>query len=293
LIEPLNEPGSEGWFPKGEVSLIGGPSGAGKTSLMIPLLGKVVNGEDVFGHKTKPREYGILLHDRSKKALSRTAKALGLSSDVLSRVIRLTPEQQRQSPAEILESAIEGRPDAEAWFIEGLDLWMPKITDLEAVAGVMDGLQRVAIKYNVAVLGSVGSPKQAKGEGYSQHRDRLIGSTALGRKAETIVLIELHDPEDANSVRRCTVLCRCGRAENFFFEMQAGRGLVLTAEPEAVSESTALSRMEAQVFAKFKPGEMVVWSLELGPKSAFYRWRKDAGEKLAFSNGCYFIPLTS
>ncbi len=36
LVDALDQPGYEGWFPKGEVSLIGGSSGTGKTSLMIP-----------------------------------------------------------------------------------------------------------------------------------------------------------------------------------------------------------------------------------------------------------------
>jgi len=66
----------ERWFPLGEVSLIGGSSGAGKTSWVMPLLQKIRKGEPVFDHAVKPREYRVLLHDHSKKATKPTIAAL-------------------------------------------------------------------------------------------------------------------------------------------------------------------------------------------------------------------------
>jgi hypothetical protein len=275
LVEALGEPGYEGWFPKGEVSLIGGSSGTGKTSLMIPMLENIRLGRDVFGHTAKPREYGILLHDRSKKAMRRTARALNLSADVMSRVIRLSPEQQRSSPADILKGAIATSPGAEAWLIEGLDMWIPKISDMDAVSQVMDGLQRVAILHDVAVIATVGSPKQKKGEGYALHRDSLLGSSALGRKAETVMLMELHSPEDPNSVRRCTILSRCGKSERLYFEWQVG-GMVLTAEPEAVQEVKAIDRMEQRIFLAVKPGDELAYQPAFGNRNLFFEWKKRA-----------------
>lgn len=290
LVEALNEPGYEGWFPKGEVSLVGGSSGTGKTSLMIPVLEKMRLGQEVFGHVTKPREYGILLHDRSKKAMRRTAKALKLTEDVLARVTRLSSEQQRREPHEILESAIQKNPGAEAWLIEGLDLWIPRINELDSVSRVMDELQRVAIRYDVALIATVGSPKQKKGEGYSLHRDSLLGSSALGRKAETVMLMELHNPEDPNSVRRCTILSRCGKAERLFFEWQLG-GMVLTAEPQPEKEEKAIDRMEQRVFAICKPGdEIPPYQPAMGNRNLFYEWKRRAQieHKIVRANGkCY------
>ena len=98
LVDALPEPMHEGWFPKGEVSLIGGSSGAGKTSWAMPLLEKIRKGADIFGHTSKPRDYRVLLHDRSKKAMQRTVKSLGLSTEAIDRVIRLTSTQQSRRP---------------------------------------------------------------------------------------------------------------------------------------------------------------------------------------------------
>ena len=63
-------------------------------------------------------------------------------------------------------------------------------------------------------------------------------------------------------------------------------------EPDAVTEETALTRMERNVYAKFKPGQPIMYSSELGPEATFYRWRKEAGKagKLAYSGGLYYRP---
>jgi hypothetical protein len=75
-----------------------------------------------------------------------------------------------------------------------------------------------------------------------------------------------------------------------YFEWQVN-GLCLTTEPEAVTEDTALYRMEINVRAKYKPDEMVVYSTELGTQSTFERWRRDAVKKgkLVFRGGHYYF----
>jgi hypothetical protein len=104
---------------------------------------------------------------------------------------------------------------------------------MEVVGPVIDGLQRIATRRNVAVLGTVGSPKQRGKDNKYYGRDALFGSAALARKVETVVLMSLHNDDDPNSVRRCTVLPRNGQAETLYFEWQAN-GLCLTTEPQAV-----------------------------------------------------------
>lgn len=289
LVDALPEPMHEGWFPKGEVSLIGGSSGAGKTSWAMPLLEKIRKGADVFGHTSKPRDYRVLLHDRSKKAMQRTVKALGLSAEAIERVIRLTSVQQSRPPAEILEAAIEREPGVECWFIEGLDLWISDPNKMEVVGPVIDGLQRIATRRDVAVLGTVGSPKQRGKDNKYFGRDALFGSAALARKVETVVLMQLHDENDANSVRRCTVLPRNGRAETLFFEWQA-TGLCLTTAPQAVEEVKAIDRMEQRIFGAVQPGEEIRYQPGFGNRNLFFEWKRRAMTqgKVTRSSGKYY-----
>lgn len=279
LVDSLDGPGNDGWFPKGELSLIGAPSGVGKTSWAMPLLEKIRRGEGVWGHTvSKPRDYRVLLHGRSKKAMRRTAKALHMGDEAMQRIIRLSTAQQARQPGEILQACIDECPGVEVWFIEGLDLWIPDMNKMSVVAPIVDSLQRIATRYDVAVLATVGAPKQ-KGKDRYFGRDALFGSAALARKVETVVLMSLHDEEDPNSARRCWILPRAGRAECMYFVWQNG-GLELTTKPEAaVPEDGAFGRMSAAVRAAFGLDERVVWRPSLGPERTFYRWRAWALEK--------------
>jgi hypothetical protein len=294
LVESLAGPGNDGWFPKGELSVIGAPSGVGKTSWAMPLLEKIRLGQDVWGHKgSKPRDYRVLLHDRSKKAMRRTARALHMSEEAMERIIRLTTEQQKRQPAEILQACINECPGVEVWFIEGLDLWIPDMNKMNVVAPVVDSLQRIATRSNVALIATVGAPKQ-KGKDRYFGRDALFGSAALARKVETVVLMGLHNEEDPNSVRRCWVLPRAGRAEVMYFKW-APEGLVLTDKPDEVQDDqSANARMMATVQAAFAPDEPIVYRESLGSESTFYRWRKWAlGKRLAVqSNGNLYLAKT-
>jgi hypothetical protein len=260
----------------------------------MPLLEKIRLGQDVWGHKgSKPRDYRVLLHDRSKKAMRRTARALHMSEEAMERIIRLTTEQQKRQPAEILQACINECPGVEVWFIEGLDLWIPDMNKMNVVAPVVDSLQRIATRSNVALIATVGAPKQ-KGKDRYFGRDALFGSAALARKVETVVLMGLHNEEDPNSVRRCWVLPRAGRAEVMYFKW-APEGLVLTDKPDEVQDDqSANARMMATVQAAFAPDEPIVYRESLGSESTFYRWRKWAlGKRLAVqSNGNLYLAKT-
>lgn len=296
IVEAATGPSNEGWFPKGEMSLVGASSGGGKTYWVMTMLEKVRRGADVWGHTTKSRDYRVLLHDRSKKAMMRTARALHLPPESIERIIRLTTEQQSRTPAEILEAAIQRHPGAEAWFIEGLDLWMPDANKMAVAAPILDALQRVATRYNVAVIGSVGAPKQ-KGKDKYFGRDALFGSSALARKVETIVLIALTNLEDDNSVRSYTILPRNGRAERLYMDWKDG-ALRLTEKPETADtttkESTAFARMRSNVLGKFKAGDPVTYSLDLGAEKTFYRWREYAVSQglIVLSDGKYYVSAS-
>jgi hypothetical protein len=266
------------WFPKGEVSLIGAPSGAGKTSFGLNLLESLRNGRGVWGHPAKARDYRILSHDRSKRSMVSTVKSLGLPVDeVLPRVIRLTTKQQLANAADVFGACLAANPGVEVWFVEGLDLWIPKMNEMAIVAPVMDGLQRLATLHDVAVIATVGSPKQ-KGKDKYTGRDALFGSGALARKSETIVTVGWTDDDDPNSVRKVVVMPRTGQSETLFFTWINGR-FDLTKEPQAVvNVGTDANRdILKTVIAKFADSP-VLYQPVLGSERTFYRWQKWAAD---------------
>lgn len=279
LVDSIEGADRPGWFPKGELSLIGAASGAGKTSLMLPMLEDIRNGREVWGHTTKPRDYRVFLHDRSKRAMRATAKAMHMPHEAYERVIRLTPEQQLRNPADVVRAGIEANPGVEVVFIEGLDLWIPKMNEMAVVAPIVDGLQRVATGYNVALIASVGAPKQ-KGPDKYTGRDGLFGSSALPRKAETVVLINLTRDKDPNSTREVCVMARNAASEMFYFHWVDGR-LKRTEKPsdDGVDETSEFHNITARVRQLCSFDEPVVYSPSLGAQRTFDRWRPWARER--------------
>jgi hypothetical protein len=262
------------WFPKGEVSLIGAPSGAGKTSFSLNMLEALRNGREVWGHPAQSRDYRVLSHDRSKRSTVSTVKTLGLPvAEVLPRVIRLTTKQQLANPADVFGACLAANPGVEVWLIEGLDLWIRDMNKMDVVAPVMDGLQRLATLHDVAVIATVGAPKQKGKEKYAG-RDALFGSAALARKAETIVTVGWTDEDDANSVRKVVVMPRTGQAETLFFTWVNGR-FERTNEPDVVLNvgTDANRKLAMAVAARFADGSPVKHLPEFGPERTFYRWQ--------------------
>jgi hypothetical protein len=288
----------DGWFPFGEVSLIGGPSGVGKTSWVLALLEKIRSEQTVWGHKVKPREYRAILHDRSARGFMRTVRHLRLPRESIKRIVRLTPAQQKMEAAEILEAAVIENPGVPVWLIEGLDLWCGNMLKMEIVAPFIDSLQRVATRHNICVLGTVGSPKQKPDDRY-YGRDALFGSSSLARKVETIVLISLTDYKDGNSVREYCIMPRNGPEERIYLKWDRDAGALVQCEkPEPVVEEKkvpkAMALMSRNCFHKFKPGDAVVYSKDLGSESTFHRWREDAVElgTVVRHSGGYFMAVS-
>ena len=297
LVEALSE-AHEGWCPFGEVSLIGAPSGAGKTYWALTVLEKARKADEVWNHKTKPREYRALLHDRSKKAMGRTIRHMRLPQEMQERIIRLSTAQQAMTPAESLQSLILENPGVQVWFIEGLDLWSKNMVKMEVLGPEIDALQRVATKHNVCILATVGSPKM-KGDDRYFGRDALYGSSVLARKVETVVLITLTDRADADSVRQYDIYPRNGKMEKLYLAWEPSKGLVVTEkppepEPERKAVSKAMAHMARNCFHRFKPGDEVVYSPDLGANGTFYRWRDDAMDRglVVHHSGKYYMAAS-
>ena len=112
-------------------------------------------------------------------------------------------------------------------------------------------------------------------------RDALFGSAALARKAETVVLISKTDMDDENAPRQYSVLPRNGRAERFWMSFTDGQ-LSAVDRPEPKEREHNGPRNKSGLLllnmrAKFKPGERIVYSADLGAaKKTYYDWLRAA-----------------
>jgi hypothetical protein len=208
-----------------------------------------------------------------------------------------------------LKEATERNPGAEAWFIEGLDLWLKEANKMSEVAQVLDDIQRLATRRNVAVIASVGSSKEKTAEGKDTEqyhgRDKLFGSVAWGRKSETIVLISKtdNDPIHDDCPRQYSVLVRNGRSEHFWMDFHNGE-LRMVERPEPrihvyKGPPSKSDMLKQNVFAKFKPGERIFYSPVLGvSEKTYYNWVRLAAAERVIEHrdgqgGGYFVPVGS
>jgi hypothetical protein len=151
---------------------------------------------------------------------------------------------------------------------------------MSEVAQVLDDLQRLATRMNVAIIASVGSPKEKTAESRDTERyrgrDALFGSVAWGRKSETIVLISKtdNDPLNDDCPRQYSVLVRNGRSEHFWMGFENGT-LCMVDRPEPREQEyhgppKRGSVVRLNVIAQFKPGERIVYSPGLGASEKTY-----------------------
>lgn len=222
---------SDGWFPRGEVSLIGGSSGTGKTTLLIDILMKQSKREPVFGHTTNGLPYIVLLEDRSDRAMRRTLTRMRIDPTELPyRSLQLEGLTVAQAVAAALDNT---DPTPAAMLLEGIDLASQDSNKMADVSRMLKDLQRTAAHYHVAIIGTTGAPKQRPKDKYVSHRDSIIGSSAWSRKVETVCTLQKSDGTEEDPVTILSTMLRNGPFESFRLRFQDGRLVEAPPEPEA------------------------------------------------------------
>ena len=226
----------DGWFPLGDISLVGGASGTGKTTFIFDMLRAQKQGSPVLGHATFKRTFLVLAYDRGKNAFARTMRRLNfMESDIPT--IALPLAFGTKAVQNIIDEIEKTDPIPQIIFLEGMDMLLDDTNKKSMVAKFMRELQEVAAHFHIALIGSLGAPKTKRGEGYSAQRDKLSGSEAWGRNCETVMVLEYAEEEDGTAPDRIlTVLPRNAKAEKFNLEFEYGK---LNLKPTVPEEETA------------------------------------------------------
>lgn len=212
----------EGWFPRGDVHLVGGPSGSNKTTFMIDVLETQLKSEKFLGHPTYGLPYLILMSDRGQFAHLRTANRMRFDPDSIP--IKFIPSVTGTSAVMAIQREIEKCDVLPAVvFVEGCDMLTENASKMEMVVPFLDGLQQIAAHYHISMIGSVGSPKTRMGEGYVSKRDGIFGTVAWSRKTETIAVLQYPGGDDMDVRRTLSVLLRNGPAEKYNMKLENGR----------------------------------------------------------------------
>ena len=201
--------------------IISGASGSGKSTLALQMLEAQAKGEPFLNRVSYGWPYLVIWQDRGQADLEEQLDNMGVLQNPPPHAL-LTPEQVALGPARAVEEIYLARAKKpKAVFVEGVDMWSDDASDMKRVGTLCSELLKVAEHYNLAVIFSAGSPKRKVKEGYLAVRDRVIGSSAWGRKTSTIIeVMEEHGP---GNHRIITVLSRTARAQVVTMRMEKGR----------------------------------------------------------------------
>jgi len=262
----------EGWFPRSSLSIIGGSSGAGKTSFIAPLLVKQAAREEHAGHPTYGFDYLIFLRDRGKFSLARTLRRLGLNipQDQIVPLMGIGISTTTKAILNGIESRCEQTGKIpEVIFIEAMDFLLDDMNKQNQVVAFCDILKEVAEYYHMAVVGSVGAAKRLKKDGgVKVRRDSLIGSTAWARGAETIIQAEEDEEEKQNYF---TVMHRNSAWENFVMQFNY-KGQLEDVPAEEVQDPplyTWFRKRSADERTRYATVDEVVKELKLRQSTAY------------------------
>ena len=190
-------------LPKREISLVGGPSGAGKTRwLMHMLVNEWQRGLPVLGYNSHPCKWTYVASDRSIASVHRTLHDLGIDPAK----IDILPAwgKHKKTLNQIYDEA-ETRK-AKLLVIEGFGGYADEGTP-NAVRRHLSAVQTAVEHYDLTIIGVVEQPKMKPRDIYENPRQRISGAAAWGHYTETIFLVEPEDVKDPRLPTRRLIVC--------------------------------------------------------------------------------------
>jgi hypothetical protein len=219
-----------GLFRLGQVSLISGSSGGGKTSLMNQLLVTQELGADFFEYKTHGYAFVLLSRDRNQDAHEETMERMHLALETIP-FVRLPKNVWDTDAAQSIVDAIEKlNPLPKIVFIEGVDMLLKEMT-ITCTTYFSGLLEDIAQHFQIALICSIGSPKSKKDQGYPAGRDNILGSSGWGRTIDTLWWMQFTKDGDTSPQRHLTIYPRNAGAKAFTLGFVDGQ---LEIQPDTV-----------------------------------------------------------
>lgn len=208
LINPL--------IPTELVHLCAGPSGAGKTRWLLPMLqNEWRRGKDVLGHRSYPVPWAYIAMDRPYVSVEETF----LSLDIDPLMVNIIPAMDLgyKSINQVIDHA--KKVFAKLLVIEMFSYLLPGPETRESVRDFMGATQRLLANEGMTIIGTMESPKMKPRDAYKNPRQRISGPASWGHCGETIMLVE-PDPRKAEDspCRTISIYPRNGKPEIFHGE---------------------------------------------------------------------------
>lgn len=190
-------------FPCGEIHLVGGPTGAGKTRWLLDMLLAWQQGKSVLDYKSYPCPWLYVSSDRSEKSVLRTLKTMQIDP---TKIPMLSAMDKRLTLSQILDCVQERA--AKLVVIESFGNFVDPPGLGVQVRNFFYSLRPILNQAELTIIGVMESPKMKPKDKYENPRQRISGVATWGHYADTIVLVEPMNAKKANSNRMLTVCPR-------------------------------------------------------------------------------------
>jgi AAA domain len=238
-------------FRRGAISLIGGATYAGKTTLMFQIIRDWMAGSLVFGKESHPAPccYVTTIHttQHARDVMAR----VGAEVQVLSTLSSAAP----RSFETVCQDAIAEVPDIEVIFLDGIHpICAGNSNDPGVVTSTLAEISRLLGRYNLTLVASGCSSKPK--DHYSSSRDRFAGAYSWLQGSSAFVSIDFTNPDNPADVRRIiTVHSKSGLADRLHYKFNP-QGILV---PMVGSDSDPFQRYEEfdTVLFSHEPGTVL------------------------------------
>ena len=207
-------------LPAGTLNLIGGASGAGKTTWLLQLLYDWSHGLPVLGaYESYPCKWIYVSCDRATLETDRTIRRLALDEwEGWDPPIYSVEELMKGEPD--IQKIYMRFPDVDLFIVEGLQGFIPQAPGQSQNRSEMLwvlNLRRTILSHGKTIVGTTHTPKQKWGDNFSNSRANILGSSSLIASCSTIITVDLprtaresKKPVETDE-REVTIHCRDGR----------------------------------------------------------------------------------
>lgn len=240
MAEPFPEFLIEGILPSEEVHLLAGPSGAGKTTVLLNIIAQWQDGLSIFGHKSHPLPYAYISCDRSRKSVTATLTRLGLQNSITRILCRLDLPKPLTLAA-VLKAAVTKYPDALVFFIEGFQLLPTQGNEYRSTGVWLSEVTGMCEQKHYTIIGVAHSPKRREDAAIVHPRESVLGSVAWAAYSDTVIYLDINENDRS---RYMQIMPRNAPEEEHSFVLGDKGRIVWIAEDDAnVLETRLMDRL--------------------------------------------------
>src|SRR5208337_170567 len=193
-------------LPKFETHLVGGPSHAGKTTLMLQTIDRWRHGKDVFGHESYPAPFCYLACECSSGTVQSTLHRVGINPKTFQFVSTIEHDDINTFHA-ACNLARKTVPNVEVLFIDGIHrICGGKTNDDQIVGNFLAGVNKELDEMNLTVIGIGNSTKVKGDEKFLNPRERFRGSGAWGTGTRTMIMVERAKSDELRDPKRTVMV---------------------------------------------------------------------------------------